>query len=281
MNALRPLLGCLLVALPAAAEPATDFIRFVETPAGAALQTAVARYAADSGATVDLVGAVHMADRAYFDALNRRFLGYDAVLYELVGRPVEARETLQPGDGAARLRWLGQAQETMRRALALESQLQGIDYRAGNFVHADLSVAGFFAAQQQKQESFFSLWLRAVQAQQALPESRPLPGLVQILEILTRKDSATELKRLLGREFDRVEQLITGFEAGGGTAIIGERNRHALGVLERELARGHRRLAIFYGAAHLPDFERRLAALGFRRQGLDWLTAWDLPPPAP
>ena len=226
---------------------------------------------------MDLVGAVHIADKKYFEALNARFKTYDAVLYELVGRPVEERQELKPADGSEKLQWLGQLQETMRKTLEVESQLAVIDYKAKNFVHADMSVEGFFAKQTDKKESFMTLWMRAIQAQSAAADpEKPAPGLAVLLAILMRKDSATELKRLIGREFDSVEQIIAGVESGGGTAIIGERNRHALEVMQRQIAAGRRKIAIFYGAAHLPDMEQRLLKTGFKRVKTEWLKAWDL-----
>lgn len=270
---------------PSPSEPAqaTRFVRFVEDAKGAFLQTGIGSYVSPEGAEVDLVGAIHIADKSYYEALNRRFKTYEAVLYELVGRPVEERVEMKPGDGDDRLRWLGQLQETMRTSLALESQLRGIDYEAPNFVHADMSLEGFFASQEKKKESFIGLWWKAVKAQGFLPDSgRAQPGLGKILEVLCRKDSATELKRVIGREFDAVEQVVAGIEADGGSAIIGERNKHALEVLSHEIKNGKRRLAVFYGAAHLPDMEARLFKKGYKvRKPAEWLSAWTLPPEPP
>lgn len=266
--------------MPTPATASTDFVRFVEDAQGASLQTGIASYAKD-GVVVDLVGAVHIADAAYFAALNQRFTGYDAVLYELVGPPVEQREKLRVGNGEKRLQGLGMLQDIMRKTLALESQLGGIDYRAKNFVHADMGTNQFFETQERKGESFLGLWWKAVKVQFGAPEGSSKsqqPGLAKVLEILCRKDSATELKRLVGREFDAVEQIVAGVEGADGTVIIGERNRVALEVLDREVKAGKKHLAIFYGAAHLPDMEKRLLARGYQRQAVDWLKAWDLPP---
>ena len=262
------------------AEVLPDFIRFVENDQGAYLQTGIGHYVSPEGAKVDLIGAVHIADKSYFEALNARFKTYDALLYELVGRPVTERTEIKAGDDSSRLRWLGRVQESMRKALALESQLHVIDYTAANLVHADLSLERFFESQEEKKETFFSLWWKAVQAQanSASKDTRKRPGLGKILELLMRKDSATELKRLIGREFDAVEEMVAGMETDGGTTIIGERNRHALEVLEREIKGGKRRLGIFYGAAHLPDMEARLLKMGYKREGVEWLSAWTLPP---
>jgi hypothetical protein len=277
----RIAIALLLLACPvAAASPETessDFIRFVESASGDSLQTAIVRYQRDDGVKVDLVGAVHVADRAYFDALNRRFTAYEAVLYELVGGPHPGTDQLRAGAAEERLAWLGRLQETLRRSLELEGQLESVDYSASNFVHADLTTEAFFASQRERQESFFGLWLKALQVQQAAAGDRPQPGLVALLHILLSGDSATEMKRLIGREFDSLEPLLAGVETGGGTVIVGERNRHALEVLQREIRNGRRKLAIFYGAAHLPDLETRLWALGFRRATIDYLKAWNLP----
>jgi Fe2+ transport system protein FeoA len=56
--------------------------------------------------------------------------------------------------------------------------------------------------------------------------------------------------------------------------LIADRNAAAVRVLERELGKKHKKLAIFYGAAHLPEMEKRLLRLGFTRGAQAWLTAW-------
>jgi hypothetical protein len=254
-----------------------EFLRFVEEEDRDSLQTSIVTYKSAAGVIVDLVGAVHIADEAYFDELNERFKTYDAVLYELVGRPMQLRENLKPGDGDGKLLWLGQVQETLRKALKLESQLKGIDYKAPNFVHADMTVEGFFESQETKKETFLTLWLKAIQAQGALPNDRPQPNMLELVMILRQEDPSMDLKRMLGQQFDSMEKLITGIEANGGTTIIGERNRHALEVMAHEITAGKNRLAIFYGAAHMPDMEQRLLKLGFVKQKVQWLKAWDIP----
>jgi len=74
-----------------------------------------------------------------------------------------------------------------------------------------------------------------------------------------------------------VEDIMTGIETGGGTVLVGERNRVALEVMTKQIAAGKKRLAIFYGAAHLADMEERLLQQGFKRVKVEWLKAWDLP----
>ena len=258
-----------------------DFVRFVEDEKGARLQTAVARFESDKGALVDLIGAVHIADKTYYDTLNARFKTYESVLYELVGGEFRDRAKTIQSESGEHLQWVSWLQETMRSSLALTGQIEGIDYTANNFVHADMDTGEFIGTQKAKGESFLGLFFKAWTAQMSLAADGDLPdqpGLAKVLEILCRKDSPTELKRLVGREFDQVEKLMAGVEAAGGTVIIGERNRVAIEVLDRILAQGRTKIAIFYGAAHLADMEQRLVARGFRRTAIEWMTAWDLPP---
>ena len=67
-----------------AAAQAGDFIRVDEDESAARLQTAVTRFEKD-GAAVELIGAVHIADKKYYQTLSTRFEGYDAVLFEMIG----------------------------------------------------------------------------------------------------------------------------------------------------------------------------------------------------
>lgn len=266
--------------LPAAEEP-TNFIRFVEEENSDSLQTAVVGYESPQKVKVDLVGAIHIADKAYFDALNVKFKGYDAVLYELVGPSFEERGKPEAKKEAEKMQWVGQLQTLMRDTLKLHGQLEGIDYTAKNFVHADMDMSQFTQTQTQKQESFLSLYLKAAQAQKEVNEKRGVnsdaAGIVMLLKILTLKDSSTELKRMIAQEFDSVEDIMAGIETGDGTVLVGERNKVALGVMDKEIAAGKKRLAIFYGAAHLGDMEERLLKKGFKRTKVEWLKAWDLP----
>lgn len=271
----------LAFAVLTAAEEPTNFIRFVEEDESDSLQTAVVSYESPQKIKLDLVGAIHIADKAYFDGLNVRFKGYEAVLYELVGPSFEERGKPEAKKQAEKLQWVGQLQTMMRDTLKLHGQLEGIDYTAKNFVHADMDMSQFTQTQTEKQESFLSLYLKAAQAQKEVNEKRGVnsdaAGMVMLLKILTMKDSSTELKRMIAQEFDSVEDIMAGMETGDGTVLVGERNKVALQVLDKEIAAGKKRIAIFYGAAHLGDMEERLLKKGFKRTKVEWLKAWDLP----
>lgn len=266
----------------------TEFVRFMEDADGARLQTGIATYRNKAGVTVDLIGAIHVADKAYYEKLNECFTRYDALLYEMVGGPIENREKLKSNAApsseeqaetvaAQKLSWLHTLYDRMQSSLELESQMVVVDYRKPNFVHADMSVVQFTSLQKERSESFLSLWWKAVQSQMGQPQTSQ-PGVVKILEILCRQDSATELKRLIGRSFDQMESIMAGMEVDAGTVIVSERNKVALAVMEKQITAGKKHLGIFYGAAHLPDMEQRLLGMGFALQKSEWLTAWNLPP---
>jgi hypothetical protein len=151
-------------------------------------------------------------------------------------------------------------------------------------VHADMGMEEFEKTREAKQETFLGLWLKAMAAQQSMSGSDAAGGdlasVMVLMKILMQKDSADDLKRLIGSEFDQMESIMSGLESGGGTVIIGERNRVALEVLGKEIAAGKKKLAIFYGAGHFPDMQKRLAAMGFSKTGEEWLAAWSIPVPS-
>ena len=65
--------------------------------------------------------------------------------------------------------------------------------------------------------------------------------------------------------------------SGAGRILVGDRNAAAMRVFQKEIAKGKKRIGIFYGGAHMPDFERRLVLdFGMKKSKVEWLNAWDL-----
>ena len=91
-----------------------------------------------------------------------------------------------------------------------------------------------------------------------------------------------KLRRLMAEQFSDMDVLSAAFGGEEGSTLITDRNTAALEVLRRRIAKGDRRIAIFYGAGHMDDFDRRLRA-DFDVQPRDtvWIEAWDLRDPAP
>lgn len=264
-----------------------------------ALETATVRLTPASGEgelVVDLVAAVHVADREYYRQLNRQFEQYDVVLYELVA----PRGTRIPAGGRPADNPLAMIQQAATAALDLDSQLEQIDYRRANFVHADLSPEEMAEAVRRRGDNGLTLFLGVAAdllRQQNLQEMRQEPlrreadraggpprrprgdaqPPVDLAAQLLDPDGAVKLKRTLAEQFEQGSGPAGGL---GGTLhqiLVADRNRAALRVFQTELAKGKKRIAIFYGAAHMEDFEQRLTSqFGLKRQNEQWLTAWDL-----
>jgi len=245
-----------------------------------ALQTAIVRFrpagANDPGVVVDLIGAIHIGDKAYYEALNQRFRGYDAVLYELVAR--EKDNVPQPGQNPGS--FVGGMQVGMKSLLELEYQLDGIDYRQKNMVHADMSPEEFSATMKSRNESFAGMFFRMLGRAMAEQAEDPFgTGDFQILAAMFAQDRAHRLKLVMAKQFTNLEGEISLFDGPDGSTIITERNAKAFEVLRREMAKGHKKIAVFYGAGHLPDMQRRLEQdFQMQRTGVEWVSAWSLTP---
>jgi hypothetical protein len=256
---------------------ASSFFRFVDLGKNRGrLQTATVHYKNQEGIEVSLIGVVHIGDKKYYEQLQKNFEGYDALLYEMV-KP--ANDTSTPGKETTSS--VSSMQRGMKRLLELEFQLDALDYDQENFVHADMDVETFFRVQDERGESLLSLMFQSMMSQwsQQLKGQGPRTNSLQLLAALLNQDRARALKYLLAQEMEAIESMVAGLDGsdgGEGSVILTERNKVAFKVLEKEIKAGKRRLGVFYGAAHLPDMERRLLKMGFCLESADWLTAWDI-----
>ena len=224
--------------------------------------------------TVDLIGVVHIGEQEYYDKLNELFENYDSVLYELVapeGTVVEKnqdpRESMNP---------IAAMQVMMQTALGLEFQLQHIDYKADNFRHADMSPDEFLESMKDNDESFTKIAFKAI-GQSMAQSSRGTTSNLDLLRVALAKDKEIQMRRLFAKQMMDMEGGMAIFEGRDGSTIINHRNGKALEVMRDEIENGKRRIAIFYGAGHLPDFERRLmSTYQMKRGGQFWLKAWKL-----
>ena len=247
------------------------------------LRTPVARYKNAEGRTVDLVGAIHLADARYYKALNRSFAKYDKMLYEMldgedmpemirISRKMEkgtatpeerqrfndyqnSRTSSTPG------KMLGGYYAYMAKVMHLSLQSEVVDYGLENWVHADMNSEEFAAAMAERGESWYTLVFDTLKENGAShSNSSILSGF-----------NAKEMRRMVCRQLaDSAEG-----SRSESRAIIISRNEKCFQVLDRVLAEHPeaRRLCIFYGAMHLRDMHRRLLDRGFELQGVQWITA--------
>lgn len=246
-----------------------------------ALQTAIAQFtpATDkyAGAVVDLIGAVHVADIAYYEKLNKEFENYDVVLYELVA-PEGTR--VPKGGGSRSGHPIGMIQNGMKDMLGLEHQLEHIDYTKDNLVHADMSPEQFSESMTARDESFVEMYFRVVGASIAAQSRMAADGSggeFAVLMALIRHEPSMALKRTFAEQFQNMEWMMGAVEGEKGSTIIGERNRVALEGLKKQLDLGKKKIAVFYGAGHLDDMSKRMEKdFGFKQSSIRWVQAWDL-----
>lgn len=238
------------------------------------LETSVVTYRARDGQLqVDLIGAIHVADRSYYEKLNAQFRQYDAVLYELVA----PEGTRVPRGGQKSQHPVGRMQEAIKTLLDLSFQLNHIDYTAPNLVHADMSPEQFAESMEERGESFLQVVFRMMGQAAAQAGRGDQPSDADLLLALFARDRALKLKRVMAAQFEDLDGQMQIFEGPEGSTLISERNKRALEVLKREVDRGRHKLAIFYGAGHMPDMARRLEETwGLKATGQQWLTAWDM-----
>ena len=258
---------------------ATQFARVTHTAEGAplALQVAIARYVpngGEQGLSVDLIGAVHVGDAAYYAELNRRFDEYDTVLFELVA-PEGAHERMA---GSEPKGFISSAQIAMTKALGLSFQLDEIDYGRANFVHADLSPSELAQSMAERDESLYVYFWRLFYASISEAAKDPL-GIRAIRDMTTALKAGQDnaLKIAFAYEMTNIESVSGALEGPGGSALIDARNQRAVDVLEEQIDSGARRIGIFYGVAHMPDFEERLIGqLQLEYHATQWVDAWRL-----
>ena len=269
----------------------TSIIRFVPTD----------EKLAKAGVTVDLIGAIHIGDQAYFQKLDKSFKQYDALLYEMVaekdetgGAPQRWEDRDQPGTGTAQapgktavseeksfeagMTVIGGMQLGAKDMLGLAFQLDGINYNAPNMVHADMSPEEFAQKMKDRGESFFTMFMQLFMQGLAQQRANKQGGAsdVALLFAFFSSDRELALKRVLAKQFAETDILdMLGGEKG--STIITERNLIALDVLSEQLAKGKKRIGIFYGAGHLGDMSRRLVSdFGMKFTGEKWVEAWNL-----
>jgi hypothetical protein len=279
-----------------------DYVRYVGDDKRGKLQTVIVTMKKDD-VTIELVGAVHVADPDYYKALTQLFKGYDELLFELVdgqklkeglegkpspGKPAgpvksppsgENAPAAEDEDRSPAFKIISGLMHGFGSYFRLQYQTDGIDYHTKNFVHADVSMDEFVRMQADKGESFVDLIGKAIEAQLQIGSDRNAePKGSQLLLALLGDSSG--LKVSMARQLAMADELVNAMEQGDGSVIITERNKKALEVVDREVASGHKNLGVFYGAAHLSDIEARLEKNGYRRTGERWLTAWEIKPRA-
>jgi len=273
------------------------------------LQIAVRKFvpARGSGPAVWLTGASHIGDSNYFNALQEHLDAQALVLFEGVGGPVAGHHATHrrgraspptghsPADGsttgANQANQPAGLQGSLAESLGLVFQLSAIDYDRPHFRNSDLSI-----------QEIQRLIQGAAHADSAKGDSANAGGefqqLLQIMDersflgsiaklMVTLLGSSPKLQAItklaLIETLGQVQGDLSQMQALPSEMInlmrvlIQARNQTVLNDLKAELKRKSPpgSVAIFYGAGHMADLEKRLThELHYRAAGQFWLTAF-------
>ena len=266
------------------------FVRFTDEKGGGQLETAVVTYKNDAGVELKLVSAIHIGEKSYFDSLSKDFESQDAVLYELVkekdalppGPGTIRRQAADDDDGDGTINMIGQLQRFLKDTLNLEFQLDAIDYTKKNFVHADMDRETFEKAQAERGESFEKIMMQQLLSAMTKPSAFGMDAnsdetFRELIKVLTRPDAERQMKTFLAKQMNEMQDVASGLDGPGGSVILTERNKAAIKVLDETVKAGKKKISLFYGAAHMPDLDKRVREMGFKREDkVEWKQAWDL-----
>ena len=276
------------VARQSSANKPTKFLRVTNDAHGdpSSMQTAITRYRPTQGdLVVDLIGAVHIGEGDYYRQLNNQFKHYDVVLYELVA----PQGTRVPHGGKRKsgasspldiVSWM---QHQTQSKLGLESQLEMIDYQPRNFTHADMSPAQMSKKMADRGDTPLTVGISAIsemmrQQNRKSSNSRTRSAnQFNVTELWEALGDPLKMKRMMANQFADAGVMEMGMGGTLNQLLVVDRNEAALRVMQKEIVKGNKKIAIFYGAAHMPDFEKRLTSeFGMKKSKQIWIDAWDL-----
>ncbi len=184
--------------------------------------------------------------------------------------------------------------------VGLESQLAMIDYRKDNFAHADLSPEELQQKMAERGDTALTVGLsaiselirnqnRAMQRESQQRENQqtgsqhrsdsPESAASQLTSdsLLEMMSNPNKMKLMMTSQFASEGAMEQGLGQTLNQLLVTDRNEAAMRVLQQQLASGKTKIAVFYGAAHMTDFEQRLVGdFGLTKTDQVWVDAWDL-----
>lgn len=236
------------------------------------------------GPEVELVAAIHIAEAGYYQRLQRHLEQADLVLYEGVMSRAQARMPAADRATAAAARSgpvRNPVYQRLAHSLGLTSQEFGIRLAEPRFRRCDMTfedMAELLAAEAARGGEMKQ------QASKAKVDFQSMRGILSgqgwktKLMFLALDHSATlradsKLRVTLHNlNRDKTAQRNPRLTR----LIIDDRNRHVMDELAALLAKPHkhRRIALFYGAGHMPGMEKLLREMGYRPAGpVAWMDA--------
>lgn len=279
------MLGWVLL-LPAFAEEKEPFLRIQpRSGGGICLQVAVRSYAIgkkDQTKTITLVGVSHIGSARYYKKVQAILDKADVVLFEGVdgNHPAFIEATKEKSPERSIL------QANLARALGLVFQLHHIDYEKKHFVNSDLSTPQLLALFKGEDMPSGEDARKEMEQMLAGMEQASMTGRVgaEVLAFLKQhpgwsKGMRWGMIKILGSvsgnlsEYPGLPEHLRTLM----TVLIEKRNEKVMQDIHTHLAdlKPGQSVAVFYGAAHMHDFEVRLEKeMNVRPLENTWLTAF-------
>jgi hypothetical protein len=213
-----------------------------------------------NGPVVWLVGAAHIGQSSYYKAIQKILDAQSLVLFEGV-RPAKSPETVKASQNSSSkpVEAFPTKDKSSYRlfadAVGLDFQLYDIDYSKKNFVNSDLSwaeVSSLSSKQGAATATKISGIGRLLDAGSS--EGQLLGTFLQ--QIKSDPGSQEAMRIVLAEALSTPGVLVSLLGEGTTDVLINRRNEKVLSDLDKRKSVSS--VAIFFGAAHMPDMEHRL-----------------------
>jgi hypothetical protein len=259
---------------PARADELTEFAAETDSR----LRTWVANALTDAwGRPITITASSRFTAEAAVTTFEIESLGADGVLG---GDGVNDDLTVDASDASqfAGINEGDSLQEDLAAALGLEFQLSAVDYDRPNWRCADMT-ADQLEREFHKRGADFSL-LQGTLAGSSF-SAKIVKGLLTLVRLADAmfEGAITDgfkvaMIEMLGNE-SMVELSLEQLGPGVAEVLIDERNQVVMEAFDQAVREEPqiKSIAIFYGAGHLPDFAKRLEALGYKATQTQWIPA--------
>ena len=293
---LFPPLFLLAFASLACGEPAPYLRTAKGKEGGRVLEVAVRTLASpkENGPRVTLLGVSHLGDAAYYEKVQKKLDAADLVLFEGVGFGDDGPPK-RDGGGSA----VSGIQVSLARSMGLVFQLEAIRYDRPHFRNSDLSTEALLTRLQGgplKPSKKGAKGKAPEDGLQSREFTKALSGnsflfdfLGKTLALFGENPKFRALMKLAIMEtLGSIEGDVTRLAKSSGPGmekfmkvLLEDRNTIVFRDLRKVLKKKNppKSIVVFYGAAHMPDLENRLARkFGFRPAGDEWLAAFGVDP---
>lgn len=266
------------------------------------VQTAIRRLepAKEGEPVVYLVAVTHVGEKAYYTELQKVLDKQDLVLFEGV-RPGKADAAKDLATRKAESEKAQVLQRRLSKQLGVVFQLDAINYKHENFKNSDLSWDDMFAAAKQSGTEAQIGNLQSLLKGGTGPEAGAIgPMINQVLDMAEQNPAVAQMLRqvIVTAIADPASLQRMAASAGGGTSpakpaaamadqkvLIEARNKAVIEDFKKvsPQLKPSASVALFYGAGHMSDLEKRLKTeMGYKPGEIRWLTAiTTAAPPAP